>query len=270
MDTVRLRRDKSLLEVAQNSIEDEFDNGSGSPGEGSQEQGRERSSEREDVGNVGTRSRLKSGKYNADLEVKEGANNDGKERDNLPQCSSGNEQSEDDPGLVQKQRESILTQSTSLTRTRAGVKKRTVRHIVVEEGAENRNEQGGEDGGSGTMVVEGACQRGEEDSKLIPKLSDKKYREAAAEKKTGIRTSSRCPGDHEPGKKSFKGCQAPPKIEAGQDFSRFKSKKLVKHPLRPNVQKMSLPDSTITPKLEEPRAVRLNRGIKRRFPGNDT
>jgi hypothetical protein len=44
----------------------------------------------------------------------------------------------------------------------------------------------------------------------------------------------------------------------------------VKHPLRPNVQKMSLPDSTITPKLEEPRAVRLNRGIKRRFPGNDT
>jgi hypothetical protein len=38
-------------------------------------------------------------------------------------------------------------------------------------------------------------------------------------------------------------------------------------PLKQSAQKSSIQTSPITPKLEEPRAVRSNRGIKRWFPG---
>jgi hypothetical protein len=138
---------------------------------------------------------------------------------------------------------------------------------TVELDAENRvGKQGAHNGDSGNLTMEGDCRVESEDGKLPTDLSEKENKEGQ-EEEAGIRHGSASYGDSESTRKAPNGNQVGLFVEAGDPLPGSTSRRRRGRPLKQSAQKSSIQTSPITPKLEEPRAVRSNRGIKRWFPG---
>ncbi|CAM6020248.1 unnamed protein product [Sphagnum balticum] len=264
-----LERKNSLMDIAAKYIEeDEYRDSSGEEGAASQESEPSRSPGGKCSNGVGYACVGRSQEYNTDLNNRVAASN-GKEVVNIVGDSENEELGNTGEFLQNELDVGGLLGSADAGRLPESAENGLIDH-TVELDAENRvGKQGAHNGDSGNLMMEGDCRVESEDGKMPTDLSEKENKEGQ-EEEAGIRHGSASYGDSESTRKAPNGNQVGIFVEAGDPLPGSTSRRRRGRPLKQSAQKSSIQTSPITPKLEEPRAVRSNRGIKRWFPGDES